>query len=269
MTIALTPADWLQLLLHFASLSLLAVGGAITVAPDMHRYLVDQQRWMSAEDLKASRVYTSDPQARGLLLGLSEDGTPMRFAGYESLITIGGPGTGKTQAQVIPNLLTYPGSAFVLDVKDELWHLTAGRRMQFGPVYRFAPTDPSGNTHGYNPFDLVSRDADQAALGAFQAVKESPNAYIFGANSDQSALAPERVVGSAIIDLPRAIVAIARDVKAGGFTARVESFGLKSGVVQYLPNPATTAKLPQAAQDRLKAATDSIIAADPGGPTTP
>ena len=47
MTIALTPADWLQLLLHFASLSLLAVGGAITVAPDMHRYLVDQQRWMT------------------------------------------------------------------------------------------------------------------------------------------------------------------------------------------------------------------------------
>ena len=36
LTISLTAADWLSLLTHFMSLSLLAVGGAITVAPDMH-----------------------------------------------------------------------------------------------------------------------------------------------------------------------------------------------------------------------------------------
>ena len=47
MTIALTAADWLALLTHFMSLSLLAVGGAITTAPDMHRYLVDEQHWLS------------------------------------------------------------------------------------------------------------------------------------------------------------------------------------------------------------------------------
>ena len=41
------PIDWLAVFLHFASLSLLAVGGAITTAPDMHRYLVTQQAWMS------------------------------------------------------------------------------------------------------------------------------------------------------------------------------------------------------------------------------
>ena len=38
---SLSPADWVALLTHFLSLSLLAVGGAITTAPDMHRYLVD------------------------------------------------------------------------------------------------------------------------------------------------------------------------------------------------------------------------------------
>lgn len=36
-------SDWLQLLLHFAMLSLLAVGGAITTVPDMQRYVVGQQ----------------------------------------------------------------------------------------------------------------------------------------------------------------------------------------------------------------------------------
>lgn len=39
--------EWLQLFLHYVVLSLLAVGGAITTAPEMHRYLVDQQHWLT------------------------------------------------------------------------------------------------------------------------------------------------------------------------------------------------------------------------------
>ena len=40
-------ADLLGLWLHFTVLSLLAVGGAITTAPDMHRYLVGAHGWMT------------------------------------------------------------------------------------------------------------------------------------------------------------------------------------------------------------------------------
>lgn len=47
-------SDWLHLFTHFLSLSLLAVGGAITTAPDMHRYLVDQQGWLSDGQFNAS-----------------------------------------------------------------------------------------------------------------------------------------------------------------------------------------------------------------------
>jgi chromate transporter len=39
--------DWLSLLTHFLMLSLLAVGGAITTAPDMHRFIVRDQGWLS------------------------------------------------------------------------------------------------------------------------------------------------------------------------------------------------------------------------------
>ena len=39
--------DLLQLFLHFLALSLLAIGGAITTAPEMHRYLVTEQGWMT------------------------------------------------------------------------------------------------------------------------------------------------------------------------------------------------------------------------------
>ncbi len=39
--------DWIALLTHFMGLSLLAVAGAISTAPDMHRYLVDDRHWLS------------------------------------------------------------------------------------------------------------------------------------------------------------------------------------------------------------------------------
>ena len=50
----LQPADWLQLLLYFLTLSLMAVGGAIATAPDMHRFLVDQQHWLTDAQFNAS-----------------------------------------------------------------------------------------------------------------------------------------------------------------------------------------------------------------------
>ncbi|MEI7431864.1 MAG: chromate transporter [Betaproteobacteria bacterium] len=38
--------DWLLLLLHYMMFSMLSVGGVISTAPEMHRYLVDQQHWL-------------------------------------------------------------------------------------------------------------------------------------------------------------------------------------------------------------------------------
>ena len=65
--------------------------------------------------------------------------------------------------------------------------------------------------------DVFHHNADAAALGVFQAAKETPGVLVFGANADQSALAPEIVPGSAMIDLPRAFLAVAREVQKGHF----------------------------------------------------
>ena len=46
--------DWLALFLHYLSLSLLSIGGAITTAPDMHRFLVDKQHWLTDAQFNAS-----------------------------------------------------------------------------------------------------------------------------------------------------------------------------------------------------------------------
>ena len=46
--------DWLNMFVHYLTLSLLSIGGAITTAPDMHRYLVDQQHWLTDAQFNAS-----------------------------------------------------------------------------------------------------------------------------------------------------------------------------------------------------------------------
>ena len=53
-TLSLSVTDWLALFMHFASLSLLAVGGAITAAPDMHRYLVTDKLWLTDAQFTSS-----------------------------------------------------------------------------------------------------------------------------------------------------------------------------------------------------------------------
>ena len=54
MPIHLALGDWLDLFRHFLSLSLLTVGGALTAAPDMHRYLVLDRHWLTASQFTAS-----------------------------------------------------------------------------------------------------------------------------------------------------------------------------------------------------------------------
>lgn len=52
--LVMTASDWLTLFLHYLSLSLLSVGGVISTAPDMHRFLVADQRWLTDAQFNAS-----------------------------------------------------------------------------------------------------------------------------------------------------------------------------------------------------------------------
>ena len=54
MTIHLAASDWLALLLQFMFLSLISISGAITTVPDMHRYLVAQQGWLTDAQFSSS-----------------------------------------------------------------------------------------------------------------------------------------------------------------------------------------------------------------------
>ncbi len=54
MNLQFGTADWLALFLHFVSLSLLSIGGAMTTAPDMHRFIVGQKGWLADPQFTAS-----------------------------------------------------------------------------------------------------------------------------------------------------------------------------------------------------------------------
>jgi len=137
--------------------------------------------FLNAATIRQSPYLATTPTRSSLFLGrLPDNRQDIYFNGNESLITIAGPGAGKSQAHVIPNLLIYPGSALVLDVKGELWNTTAGfRQRHFGPVFRFSPTDVHGRSHRYNPFDQISTDPETAAsdceVFSYQIIAPNPD----------------------------------------------------------------------------------------------
>jgi type IV secretion system protein VirD4 len=103
---------------------------------------IDGDFWLRKSDIAAS-IFR--PQSKfALRLGTLPDGTMLEFSGPESLITIAPPRTGKTQCHVLPNMLTWPGPAVVLDIKGEIYDQThRWREANVGPVHRFSPLDPA------------------------------------------------------------------------------------------------------------------------------
>jgi basic membrane lipoprotein Med (substrate-binding protein (PBP1-ABC) superfamily) len=108
--------------------------------------------------------------------------------------------------------------------------------------------------------DVLFQNADAAGLGVFQAARERGNVYVFGSNANQNAVAPEVTLGSVVIDLPRAFLRVAREVKAGGFEPRVVRLGLDTKVVTLVLNPALAARIPAEVRAQVDSAERAIEA---------
>jgi chromate transporter len=91
----MTGAEWLDLFLHYATLSLLSVGGAITTAPDMHRYLVDERHWLTDPQFSASIAIAQSAPGPNVLfvalmgwnIGLNAGGLPLACFGLMLCMT--------------------------------------------------------------------------------------------------------------------------------------------------------------------------------------
>ncbi len=81
------------------------------------------------------------------------------FGGQQHVLMAAPTRSGKGVGIVIPNLLNWPDSVVVLDIKQENWDLTAGYRAAHGqPCFLFNPAANDRRTHRFNPLGYVSDD---------------------------------------------------------------------------------------------------------------
>lgn len=136
-------------------------GAEVRIQATLERYMASGARWMVPGDINP----TGDPAGSPSALRLGRFSNSEREFFYdrrESLITIAAPGTGKSQAHVLRNLLYLRAPAVVLDIKGEMLTSSAiWRATTVGPVHVFAPADPSTSLT-YNPLDDIGTDRDFA-----------------------------------------------------------------------------------------------------------
>ena len=113
-----------------------------------------EARFANTQDLEKEKLHAP----KGIIAGMHE-GRLIRLPGYEFTLLAAPTRTGKGVGFVIPNLLTFEGSAVILDIKGENYQLTSRFRRQHleNEVYYFNPF--SEKTHRWNPLSYVSRDA--------------------------------------------------------------------------------------------------------------
>ena len=90
---------------------------------------------------------------------------------------------------------------------------------------------------------FVLQNADAAGPGVFQAAAER-GIFAFGSNRAQHEVGPTAVLASAVIDIPAAFVAIAREVKDGTFKSRIIEKHMADGAIAVVYSPTLATKIP-------------------------
>ena len=81
--------DWASLFLHYLMLSLISIGGVITTIPEMHRFLVDQNHWLTDTQFNGSIAIAQAAPGPNMLfvailgwnIGMNAGGMPWALLG--------------------------------------------------------------------------------------------------------------------------------------------------------------------------------------------
>ena len=167
-------------------LAALVVGGMVLlVFLPKRRSLHGDARWAKARHIRKSGLFSD----HGIILG-KYGRRYLMLPGQTGAILAAPPRSGKGVSCVVPNLLNWPGSVLVLDIKKENWTLTAGYRSLFSEVYLFDPFSADGRTARWNPFTYVSDNPhlriDDVQRIATMLCQESPGGDPFWVKSARS-----------------------------------------------------------------------------------
>lgn len=148
------------LLSTFGLAGAIALGVVRNLRPPLH----GAARWASEAELVREGLRAK----QGVVLG-RKGGRLLVFGGPEHVMLYAPTRTGKGVGVVIPNLLTWPDSTVVLDVKRENWEASAGFRAAHGQqVILFDPLDPEGRTARFNPLGHIDRADSITVLDELQ-----------------------------------------------------------------------------------------------------
>ena len=139
---------------------------ATAVALGIRRPLHGAARWSTRAEQRRHRL-----RARtGILLGETSDGL-LVADGPDHVLLYAPTRTGKGVGVVIPNLLAWPSSVVVLDIKRENFNATAGFRAGAGQtVHLFDPLAPDGRTARFNPLSHIDRSDPVVVLDELQRI---------------------------------------------------------------------------------------------------
>lgn len=206
------------LLSVFGGAGLVAVGVIRNLRPPLH----GAARWASEAELVSAGLRAR----QGIVLGRRGDRL-LVFGGSEHVMLHAPTRSGKGVGVVIPNLLTWPDSVVVLDVKRENWEASAGFRAAHGQeVVLFDPLDPEGRTARFNPLGHIDRDDPVAVLDELQklAVMLFPppqHGDPFWAEAARTGLIGVGAYVAETPDLPFSLGAIYRELTSGDPRARL------------------------------------------------
>jgi type IV secretion system protein VirD4 len=145
---------------------------AFLAAARKHRPLHGDARFANATEVRRSGLLGGGrkPARPSIIVGRYR-GRFLALPGQLSVMLSAPTRSGKGVGVVIPNLLNWPDSAVVLDIKGENYDITAGYRAQHGQaVYAFSPFDEVARSHRWNPLSTVRtsplhRVGDLLAIG--------------------------------------------------------------------------------------------------------
>lgn len=141
----------------------LVLAGAFFVKKDGMPDTFGTSRWATLEDIDAAGLTGEEGYRLGAFIEGKEERL-IRYAGQRHLLTVAPTRAGKGVSAIIPNLLTYRGSALVIDPKGENALITANRRKALGQAVHMV--DPWNITAGklgvaaarFNPLDMLNAD---------------------------------------------------------------------------------------------------------------
>ncbi|KQW76462.1 type IV secretory system conjugative DNA transfer family protein [Methylibium sp. Root1272] len=142
---------------------------ALVAAARPRRPLHGDARFASTAEIARAGLSGGTGDAPAILIGRHR-GRFLSLPGQLSVMLSAPTRSGKGVGVVIPNLLNWPDSVVVLDIKGENHAITAGYRASHGQaVYAFSPFDEEARSHRWNPLSTV-RSSDLHRVGDLLAI---------------------------------------------------------------------------------------------------